>query len=122
MIGSMTVDPANFFRDMLGQWESMTNQLGGAALRTPEAARAVGAATTATAKVQEATRDAMGKALAAYNMPSREEVAGLSERIAGVEDQLARIETLLTRLAGDAAPTPPARPRPARSRQPRAKA
>ncbi|MES2339123.1 MAG: hypothetical protein V4537_13595 [Pseudomonadota bacterium] len=117
----MTVDPANFFRDMLGQWETMANQVGAQAMRTPEAARAMGAATTATAKVQEVTRDAMGKALAAYNMPSREDVTDLSARLGGVEDRLARIETLLTRIAGDAAPTAPARPKPSRTKQPRAK-
>ncbi|WP_326525003.1 hypothetical protein [Sphingomonas sp.] len=111
----MTSDPASFFRDMLGQWETMANQFGGQAMRTPEAARAMGAATTATAQVQEATREAMGRALAAYNMPSREEVSGLSERLAGVEDRLARIEGLLVRLAGDDAP---ARPKPARTRTP----
>lgn len=123
MIPGMTVDPANFFRDMLGQWETMANQFGGQAMRTPEAARALGAATTATATVQEATRDAMGKALAAYNMPSREEVSGLSERMAGVEDRLARIETLLTRIAGEpATPAVPPRPRPARSKRPEPKA
>ena len=93
-------------------------------MRTPEAARAMGAATTATAKVQEATRDAMGKALAAYNMPSREEVTALSERMAGVEDRLARIETLLTRMAGETRGPGRARraPGPPRSKQPRAKA
>lgn len=118
----MTVDPANFFRDMLGQWETMANQFGGQAMRTPEAARAMGAATTATAQIQEATREAMGKTLAAYNMPSREEVTGLSERLGGVEDRLARIETLLARIAGDTAPAAPPRPKPTRSKQPGTKA
>lgn len=114
----MTVDPAALFRDMLGQWETMANQFGGSAMKTPEAARAMGAATTASAQVQDATRDAMGRALAAYNMPSREEVTGLSERLAGVEDTLARIEALLTRIAGDAAAERPARARPRRTKQP----
>ena len=118
----MTVDPSGFFRDMLGQWETMANQFGGAAMRTPEAARAMGAATTAGAKVQEATRDAMSRTLAAYNMPSREEVTNLAERLAGIEDRLGRIEALLIRMAGDTAPpVAPSRPKPARSKQPQAK-
>ena len=117
----MTADPASFFRDMLGQWETMANQFGGQAMRSPEAARAMGAATTASAQVQQATRDAMAKTLAAYNMPSREEVTGLGERMTGIEDRLARIEALLTRIAGEpATPATPARPKPARSKQPRA--
>lgn len=116
----MTVDPANFFRDMLGQWETMANQFGGQAMRSPEVARAMGAATTATARAQEATRDAMSKALVAYNMPSRDEITNLGERLAGVEDRLARIEALLTKIADDpATPGLPPRPRPARSRQPK---
>ncbi len=118
----MTVDPANFFRDMLGQWGTMANQFGAGAKLPPEAGSAMSAATTATAKVQDATRDAMGKALAAYNMPSREEVTGLSERMGGVEDRLARIETLLARIADDAAPpAASSRPRPPRSKPPSAK-
>ena len=52
---------------------------------------------------------------------SREEASGLSERLGGVEDRLARIETLLTRIAGDAAPAAPPRPRPTRTKQPKAK-
>ena len=114
----MTVDPAAFFRDMLGQWESMANQYGGQAMKTPQAAQAIGAATSATATVQGATRDAMGKALAAYNMPSREEVTGLSERMGHVEDKLARIETLFERIAGAPAAHAAARPKPARSKKP----
>ncbi|URW74568.1 hypothetical protein M9980_08250 [Sphingomonas donggukensis] len=114
----MTVDPASFFRDMLGQWESMANQYGAQAMKSPEAARAMGAATSAGAQLQQASKDAMGRALAAANMPSREEVTGLSERMAGVEDRLRRIETLLERIAGAPAETAAPRPKPARSKKP----
>ena len=113
----MTVDPASFFRDMLGQWETMANQFGAQAMRTPEAARAMGAATSATAQVQDATREAMARTLAAYNMPSREEVAGLSERLAGVEGQLARIEALLVKVTGETGAVA-ARPKPRRTKTP----
>lgn len=109
MIRGMTVDPANFFRDMLGQWETMANQFGGKAMRAPDPTGALSAATSATAQVQDATRDAMGKALAAYNMPSREEVSDLGTRMTGVEDRLARIEALLERIANRPA-APSAKP------------
>lgn len=112
----MTVDPPSFFRDMLGQWETMANQFGGAT-RSPEAGRAMDAATAAGAKMQEATHDAMSRTLAAYNMPSREEVTSLADRLSGVEEQLSRIEALLTRMANE--PPSPATPPPSEPRRSR---
>ena len=114
----MSTDPAALFRTLLGQWEAAANQFGQDVLKSGEAARAMGAATTATAKGQEATREAMGKALTVLNLPSRAEMVALSEQVARVEERLSRIESLLIKLAGERAVSAPAKARPARTRKP----
>ena len=99
-------DPGALFRDMLGQWEQMTNQFGGEALKTGEFARVMQGANAAAMQAQGATHQVMDRALAAANMPSRSEVADISAR-------LARIEGIVMAQAGIA---PPARPKPKRTR------
>lgn len=112
-----SVDPAAFFREMLGHWETMANQFGNELMKSGEFARTVHGATAAGMKAQEAAREAMSRALAAANMPSREEVIDLAGRMKAVEERLARIETLLSQIAGVPAPSS-ARPKPARTRKP----
>jgi hypothetical protein len=111
-------DPGAFFREMLGQWEGIANQFGAEMMKTGEFARTVQGATSAGIKAKEAAADVMTRALAAANMPSREEIVGLAERMGAVEERLGRIETLLIRIAGEAAPPAPPRPKPVRTKKP----
>ena len=108
----MATNPADFFRSMLGEWEKMTNGVGGDLLRSEEWSRAMGAGTAAHVQAQGAMRDTMGKALAGLNMPSRTEFEDLSARIARMEASLARIEAAVS--AGGGAE----RPKPTRNRKP----
>lgn len=110
-------DPSALFREMLGQWEAFTNQVGGEAMKTEEFARAMHGANAATMQGQEALKGVTERALAAANMPSRADVEDLSARLARVEASLARIEDLLTSLAG-APKSRNDRPRPSRTRKP----
>lgn len=110
-----TTDPGKFLRDMLGQWETMANQVGGEVMKSGEFARALQGANAATMKAQDATHQMMDRALAAANMPSRAEVADLSARLRGIEDAVARIEALLLAQAGV---KPAERPKPTRTRKP----
>lgn len=107
-------DPAALFRDMLGEWEKMTNRLGGEALKTGEFARAMQGASSLSLQAREAAHDAMERVLAAANMPSRDEVIDLSARLARIEESVGRIEALLMAQAGIA---PPRRPKPKRTRK-----
>lgn len=117
-----TPDPGAFFREMLGQWENVANQFGSELMKSGEFARTVQGATSASLKAQEVAKDAMSRALAAANMPSRDEITALGERIGSIEERLSRIESLLIKLAGqDAAPNLE-RPRPSRTKTPPAKA
>ena len=109
----MATDPAAMFRTMLGEWEKLTNTLGGDLLRTDEWSRAMNGAQAATLQAQGAFKEQMGKALAAANMPSRAEFEDLSARLGRMEATLARIEAAVT-----GGPAVPERPRPTRNRKP----
>jgi len=110
-----TPDPGAFLRDMLGQWETMANQVGGQMMKSGEFARAIQGANAATMQAQTATHQIMDRALAAANMPSRSEVEDLSARLRGIEESVVRIEALLMAQAGI---TKPERPKPSRTRKP----
>ena len=111
-------DPGAFFREMLGQWESIVNQFGSELMKSGEFARTVQGATTAGLKAQAAAKEAMSRALAAANMPSREDMIDMAARMRGVEARLARIETLLEQLAGSTSSAASPRPRPKRTKKP----
>lgn len=108
------LDPMAWFRDMLGEWEKATNEIGGKIGATPEFSKAMNQMNTAQMTMRNAMHEATAKALAAANMPSREDVAALGERMGAVEAQLARIEALLS----GGAPVAPDRPKPKRTKKP----
>jgi hypothetical protein len=117
MAGETPTDPFAMFRQMVNQWEKMANDLGGKALSTSEFAQGIQGATAFSLQMQQAVHDAMTKVLAAANMPSREDLAGIGQRVAQMEAQLSRIEATLgatTRAA--------ATPKPKRTKQPPAAA
>ncbi len=110
-------DPGAFFREMLGQWEGIANQFGTELMKSGEFARTMHGATSASVRAQEVAKDAMGKALAAANIPSREEITSIGERMGAIEERLSRIETLLIKLAGQEPPRPD-KVKPARTKKP----
>jgi len=114
-------DPGAFFREMLGQWENVANQFGSELMKSGEFARTVQGATSAGLRAQAVAKDAMSRALAAANMPSREDIVGLGERMGAIEERLSRIETLLIKLAGQDVPRLE-RPKPERTKKPPRKA
>ncbi|MGH6780693.1 MAG: hypothetical protein ACREB5_01115 [Sphingomonadaceae bacterium] len=116
MTGKAPPDPAAFFREMLGQWESVANEFGAGMMRTGEFARTMQGANAVSMKAREASHEVMSRALAAANMPSREEVIELGGRMRDIDARLARIEALLERIAGPV--ERPERPRPKRTRKP----
>jgi len=111
-------DPGALFREMLGQWEQMANQLGGQAMTSGEFSRVMQGTSSAAMTAQGAVHQMMDKALAAANMPSRSEVEDLSARVRRIEEAVGRIEALLMAQASTTSPgfTPPTRPAPKRTR------
>lgn len=112
-MSSTPPDYSAFFRTMLGEWERMSNAVGGQAMKSEDFARAIGGATAATSHAQEAFRGFMDRALAASNMPSRAEIEDISARLARIEGALFRMEARLNELApgGEERPAGPTRNR-----------
>jgi hypothetical protein len=107
------------FRQMVTQWETMANDLGGKISSTSEFAQGMQGITAASMQIQSATGEAMAKVLAAANLPSRADLLALGDRIGAVESHLHRIEALI--VGGARAPAS-AVPKPKRTKTPPAKA
>lgn len=125
MNNSGPVDPAQWFRDMVTQWETMANQFGGEMSKSPEFAKAMHDVNSAQLAVRQTVHETMEKTLAAANIPSRSEIVDLGERLSRIEETLHRIETKLAvggaaAADGNVAPTA-ARPKPKRTKKPAAK-
>lgn len=118
-MGETPQDPMAFFRQMVSQWEKVTNEYGTKLAATPEFAQGMQGATAVGLQIQQATSEAMSKALAAANMPSRGDIDLLMGRLTAIEAQLTRIESGLS-VAGTVAPAPAktAAPKPKRTKQP----
>ena len=107
------------FREMLGQWEKMSNEWGSQLLQSSEFSKSMQGITALSLKLQHGSQDTMQKLLTAANLPSRADILELGTQMRGVEDRLARIEAALAGI-GATAPVAP-RPKPARTRKPGAK-
>ena len=113
MSGGDSVDPTAMMRSALDQWEKLANEYGAQFLQRPETTKAMQSMTAGYLQMQKTTQDAMGKALAAANLPSRTDIEALSARLGAIETSLARIE------AGKSAPPMSASlPRTPRTRKP----
>ena len=108
-----SVDPMAMMRSALDQWEKVANEYGAQFLQRPETTQALQSMTAGYLQMQKAIQDAMGKALAAANLPSRTDIEALSARLGVIEASLARIE------AGNSLPQSSiSLPRPPRTRKP----
>ena len=102
-------------RAAVDQWEKLANEYGGQFLQRPETSEAMQKMSAGFLQMQKLTQDAMGKALAAANLPSRMDIEALSARLGSIEASLARIEAAN---GGAGAPTVAALVRPPRTRKP----
>ncbi len=112
-------DPAAMFRDMLGQWEKMSNEWGSQLLQSSEFSKSMQGVTALSLKLQQGSQEAMQKVLTASNLPSRADILELGAQVRGVEERLSRIEAALATIG--ATPPVPERPKPLRTRKPAAK-
>ncbi len=98
------------WRSALQQWETETNKLLNEVTASEEGAKALNGALSGAVQMQAAFTGTMEKALATFNLPSRDDVLKLSEQIGQVERKLDRL--LAERDRSSAGPGP------ARTRQP----
>lgn len=100
-------DPAATFRELVTQWERNLNGFANQVMGTESFSRLMQEAQRLQLAMQQATSEAMGRRLAAMNMPTREDVIRVAEKLADVERRLAHIEASLDGVAtvasGDAA-------------------
>ncbi len=110
-------DPAAMFRDFVTNWERNINSVANQVMGTESFSRLMQEAQRMQLVLQQATSEAMGRRLAALNMPTREDIIRLAEKLTDVDRRLARIEASLD---GDATVVVDDAPRAAkpRTRQP----
>lgn len=109
-------DFLGIWRSLLQQWETQANASLTEAASNEAFSREVNRLMSTNLKMQGAFNEALEKALAALNMPSRGEVARLAEQLSSIERKL---DILLMKQGLDgAAPGAAVRPKPARTRRP----
>ena len=113
MSGGSGSDPMAMMRSALDQWEKFANEYGAQFLQRPETTKAMQSMTASYLQMQKMMQDAMGKALAAANLPSRTDIEAVSARLGAIEASLARIEA-----GKSASPLSASLPRPPRTRKP----
>lgn len=107
------MDPLAMMRSAVDQWEKVANEFGAEFLQKPETTRAIQQMSAGYLQMQKVSQDAIAKALAAANLPSRSDIEALSARLGAIEATLARIEA-----QGHGVPEPAQPPRPPRTRKP----
>jgi hypothetical protein len=119
MGNSVIPDPAAMFRDMLGQWEKLSNDVANQAMQSSEFGRAMSSMTTMSLAAQNAMSEHTAKVLMGMNLPSRSELLGVATQISALDERLGRIEAMLQKLTGvSPVPERPNLPRPPRTRKP----
>jgi hypothetical protein len=88
-------DPAATFRELVTSWERNVNSLANQVMGTESFSRLMQEAQRMQLALQQATSEAMGRRLAAMNMPTREDIIRLAEKLSEVDRRLARIEASL---------------------------
>ena len=106
-------DPAAAFRELVTTWERNINSVANQVMGTESFSRLMQEAQRMQLVVQQATSEAMGRRLAALNMPTREDIIRLAEKLSEVERRLMRIEASIDK---DAAVVPDDASRAARPR------
>ena len=104
------VDPMKAWRDWFirseREWSEAMTQM----MKHDSVARAVGQEINAGLYRQQMMTQGMAGPLAMFNMPTREDVIGLSERIGRLEDAVARVEAGLVQWRGSQPEQQAARP------------
>ena len=111
----VNLDPLAMMRSAVDQWEKLANEYGAQFLQRPETSEAMQKVTGGFLQIHKMMQDALGKALAAANLPSRTDIETLSARLGSIEASLARIEASAR---GASLPSPAALARPPRTRKP----
>jgi SMC interacting uncharacterized protein involved in chromosome segregation len=114
-------DPVAMWQSMIGEMEKGFNTFATKAMESPEFSKAVNQVGGVAAGAQKQLGDLMEKYLVSMNLPSREQMVGMSERLQSIEGQLNEIKALLHQMhnsrgaperGSSGAPRPPRTKRP----------
>ena len=93
-------DPAEVWRNMLGEMEKGFNTFATQAMSTPELSRVMNQAGGIAAGAQKQFGELMEKYLLGMNLPSRAQLVDMAERLQAIEGQLSEIKAMLYRAQG----------------------
>src|ERR1700743_284523 len=103
---------------MIGEMEKGFNAFANQTMSSPEFSKAMNQAGSVSVGAQKQFGDFMEKYLLNMNLPSRAQMADITERLQNIESQLSEIRAMLQQVnAGAPIGLPPA-PRPPRGRRP----
>ena len=83
-----TGDLFGIWRNLMQQWESQTNAAITELTKKEEFSREMNRAMSVNLRMQAAFNEAVEKALATLNLPSRDDLARVSERLVAIERKL----------------------------------
>ncbi|PSL86085.1 hypothetical protein C7T35_03565 [Variovorax sp. WS11] len=111
------LDPLQFWRDALSNWEGSANSLANKEMSSEESVRAMQAVMSVAMALQQALGKANGVLLKELNLPSRSDIVEIGARLQRIEEML---EQLSHRLGDPAvsAPGPARGAMPPRTRKP----
>ena len=98
-------DPFGMWRTLMQQWETQANAALTEITGKEEFSREMNRTMSVTLQLQAAFNEAVEKALTTFNMPSKDDVARLSDRLGTIE---AKLDVLLAAQAANAPARPPA--------------
>jgi SMC interacting uncharacterized protein involved in chromosome segregation len=112
-------DPVAIWQNMLGEMEKGFNAFANKAMESPQFSKVVNQVGGVSAGAQKQLGEMMEKYLVNMNLPSRAQMVGMAERLQSIEGQLNEIKALLHQMKpGVADGSPPAAPRPPRTKRP----
>jgi hypothetical protein len=112
-------DPVALWQKMIGEMEKGFNSFAVKAMQSPELAQAIDRAGGVAADARKQFGELMEKYLLSMNLPSRDQITGISEQLQSIEGQLAEIKSMLGKMSrASGGSRAGAAPRPPRTKQP----
>ena len=113
-----TPDPSVQFQEWVTQWERAVDEFSNKVMGTDEFSRSLNQMQGLQLEFQRRFAELMAKQLNNLNMPSRDDIIGLSEDLRNIDRRLAQVERSLSQLVSQSDGGRSASRSPSRTRQP----
>ncbi len=119
MAEDKSVDPSVQFQEWVTQWERAVDEFSNRVMGTDEFSKSMNQMQSLQIEFQKQFGELMGRQLASFNMPSRDDIIELSEDIRSLDRRMAHVERHLEKLVAGAKQGSSGRPKgPARTKKP----